>query len=219
MKQQIAAAHEPVARSLLSRRDQHASRTDYADFLTRAVAFLIDGMLTFAINVITGGLALLIVFPCAALMEASKQQGTPGKIVLRMRVTDLEGNRVSLRRSLQRNFVKYMFLGIFAYGAIVSFFMALFTDDPTAFQDPLTYLVLSWPLPFLAPLMMAAFTRKRQALHDVLSGTLVTKQSVGSGDAPTRMSSTRQVIDLILAVGFLMIVIYLLTKVLGLQLL
>ncbi len=78
-----------------------------------------------------------------ALMESSTHQATLGKKVLGLKVTDLDGNRVSFGRATGRFFGKYLSGLIFYFGFI-----------------------------------MAAFTEKKQALHDLIAGCLVLKRRV-----------------------------------------
>ena len=75
-----------------------------------------------------------------AIMESSAWQGTVGKKVLGLRVTDLNGNRISFGRATGRFFAKVL---------------SNFT--------------------LLIGYIMAGFTAKKQALHDVIAGCLVTK--------------------------------------------
>jgi uncharacterized RDD family membrane protein YckC len=84
------------------------------------------------------GIAACIVYH--ARMESSASQATLGKKALGVKVTDLDGRRISFRRALGRCAAK-----------IVSF------------------LVLS------IGFIMAARSEKRQALHDMIAGTLVMK--------------------------------------------
>jgi uncharacterized RDD family membrane protein YckC len=74
----------------------------------------------------------------SSLMESSSWQGTVGKKVVGLRVTDLDGNRISFGKATGRYFGKILSGMICMVGFI-----------------------------------MAAFTEKRQALHDMLAGTLV----------------------------------------------
>ena len=76
-----------------------------------------------------------------ALMESSRWQATPGKLALGIRVTDLNGHRISFGRATGRHF-----------GKIVS------------------------SIPLLIGWIMAAFTEKKQALHDMVAGCLVIKK-------------------------------------------
>ena len=73
-----------------------------------------------------------------AAMESSSKQATLGKMVLGMKVTDLQGNRISFARATARHFCKYISAMIMFIGYI-----------------------------------MAGFTERKQALHDMIAGTLV----------------------------------------------
>ncbi len=73
-----------------------------------------------------------------AAMESSSKQATIGKMVLALRVTDLEGRRISFTRATGRHFAKIISAMILLIGYI-----------------------------------MAGFTERKQALHDILAGTLV----------------------------------------------
>jgi uncharacterized RDD family membrane protein YckC len=73
-----------------------------------------------------------------AIMESSARQATLGKSIMGLRVTDLNGNRISFGRASGRYFAK-----------IISDFT------------------------FFIGYIMAGFTEKKQALHDMIAGTLV----------------------------------------------
>jgi uncharacterized RDD family membrane protein YckC len=74
----------------------------------------------------------------AALLERSRRQATLGKRIVGLKVTDLEGNRISFSRATAR------FLGTFLCDA-------------------------SCGIGYL----MAAFSTRKQALHDMIAGTVV----------------------------------------------
>lgn len=76
-----------------------------------------------------------------ALFESSKLQGTLGKAALNIRVTDLEGRRISFARACGRYFGKWVSSAILLIGYL-----------------------------------MQPFTQRRQALHDLLAGTLVVRR-------------------------------------------
>lgn len=88
-----------------------------------------------------GFLMVVIQWLYFALMESSKHQGTLGKLVLKIKVTDLEGNRIGFGRATGRYFGKIISGMIFMIGYI-----------------------------------MAGFTEKKQALHDMMAGCLVIKE-------------------------------------------
>ncbi len=75
-----------------------------------------------------------------AAMESSKYQATLGKMALGLKVTDLEGRRISFLRATARHFAKILSGLILMIGFI-----------------------------------MAGFTERKQALHDMIAGTLVVR--------------------------------------------
>jgi uncharacterized RDD family membrane protein YckC len=84
-------------------------------------------------------LALMIVgWLYYALMEASANQATLGKMAIGIKVTDLDGNRISFGRATGRYFGKIVSAMIFYIGFI-----------------------------------MAGFTERKQALHDIMASCLV----------------------------------------------
>jgi uncharacterized RDD family membrane protein YckC len=87
-------------------------------------------------------IAMVVTWLYFALMEASVHQGTLGKIVLGLFVTDLQGRRISFGRATGRFFSK----------------------------------IITGLVPLFIGYMMAGFTEKRQALHDMIAGCLVLKK-------------------------------------------
>ncbi len=140
----------------------------YAGFWIRFVAAFVDGLITgvagFAIGVIFGlalegltrtagpagqkmalaaGILLQVLgyvmaWLYEALFTSSSYQGTLMKYALGLKVTDLEGNRISFGRATGRHFAKF----------------------------------LSWIIIFIG-FIMAAFTERKQALHDMMASTVV----------------------------------------------
>ncbi len=137
----------------------------YAGFWMRFLAYLIDTLLLSAVFFPLGlGLGLVIgasdgvenspLFAAAGslsrvvsiaagwlyfgLLESSSWQGSVGKKLLGLRVTDMNGQRISFGKATGRYFGKILSGMICLIGFI-----------------------------------MAAFTEKKQALHDMLAGTLV----------------------------------------------
>ncbi len=91
--------------------------------------------------VFEGAAQLLALFFCwmyFALMESSPLQATLGKLALRLRVTDLAGDRIGFERATWRFFGKFISA-----------------------------------LPLLGGFIMAAFTVRKQALHDRMARCLV----------------------------------------------
>ena len=91
------------------------------------------------VSVIAGAaLGLLGNWIYEAAMESSSKQATVGKLVLGLKVTDLEGRRISFARATGRHFSKLLSGMILLIGYI-----------------------------------MAGVTERKQALHDMIAGTLV----------------------------------------------
>ncbi len=101
------------------------------DFPLTIVTFILGWLWLIALVVIVHVLYF-------ALFESSRLQATPGKLLIGIVVTDLQGQRVSFLRALARNLAKILSHMIFNIGFI-----------------------------------MAAFTARKQGLHDILTECLV----------------------------------------------
>ncbi|MEX2551619.1 MAG: RDD family protein [Actinomycetota bacterium] len=136
---------------------------EYAGFWTRLGALIIDaillgvagGVLGFIIGLFVGtsgadpdvgttfaalvGIAVGIAYYVG--MESSARQATVGKLALGIKVTDMQGNRITPGKAAVRYFSKILSGIILLIGYI-----------------------------------MAAFTARKQALHDIIAGTLVVKK-------------------------------------------
>jgi uncharacterized RDD family membrane protein YckC len=77
-----------------------------------------------------------------AYFESAEQQGTWGKQIMSIYVTDLQGNRVSFGTATARYFAK----------------------------------IVTGLIPFALGYIMAGFTERRQALHDMIASTLVLRR-------------------------------------------
>lgn len=137
----------------------------YAGFWRRAAAIIIDGLVVgiplaivfapFGGNNINGGgytgfglLRALIYLAYFALMESSSYQATVGKMALGIKVTDIDGNKLTLGRALGRNAAKYI-------SALICFI----------------------------GFILAAFTQRKQALHDMIASTLVVRKEAAFATA------------------------------------
>jgi uncharacterized RDD family membrane protein YckC len=155
----------------------------YGGFWIRFVAALIDGVLLAVVNGIIGQilglgffvnptgidpttlayycLTLAIQFGYHAGMEASANQATLGKLALRLKVGKVNGERLSVGIAIGRYSIK-TFLGIFL---IVSYMVP--TGGPW-----ITFLII---VISCFGYLMAAWDKKKQALHDKIAGTYVFK--------------------------------------------
>jgi uncharacterized RDD family membrane protein YckC len=115
----------------------------YAGFLKRAAAAIIDsliignfgriigGMILSPEDIKLAGLSAILGWLYYALMESSKYQGTIGKMFLKIKVIDLDGNRVDFLKASIRHFSKFLSGIILGIG----FLMVLWTDRKQALHD------------------------------------------------------------------------------------
>ena len=132
----------------------------YAGFWRRFGAVMVDGILlwvaqmiifksfAFRMIIFTPGTiiktyfwSILIGWLYFALMESSNKQATLGKMLIGIKVTDINGSQINFGKATARHFSKIISGAIFTIGYI-----------------------------------MAGFTQKKQALHDIITGTLVVKK-------------------------------------------
>jgi len=83
---------------------------------TMFMTYDLPGML-----VIFTGIKLLMTYPYFALMESSRRQGTLGKQLMRIKVTGLDGARISFGRATGRYFLKGVSSFEFMLGYLISF--------------------------------------------------------------------------------------------------
>jgi uncharacterized RDD family membrane protein YckC len=136
-----------------------AEPTAYGGFWIRFLAYLVDMVIimtacvAFAIGATAlGDIAGLLTVPVfglgpllyIVLMQASPRQATLGKMLLGLKVTTVDGARMSVLRSLGRELAK-----------IVS------------------------GIPMMIGFLLAAFTGRKQALHDMIASTVVVRESPG----------------------------------------
>ena len=131
---------------------------DFAGFWKRFFAFILDaliiaiivGCVTETIGLVGGGLVNVVAgWAYFVLFQSSTNMATPGKMALKIVVTDENGRRLSLQRATGRYFAKYISGFILMIGYI-----------------------------------MAGFTADKQALHDIIAGTLVVNRASLRVDFP-----------------------------------
>jgi uncharacterized RDD family membrane protein YckC len=116
-----------------------ASQVDGGELSDEAAIGMVGAIIAAA------GSAMIIVYAISilyyAIMESSKAQGSVGKMALGIKVTDMDGNRITFGKALLRSIGKLISGMIMCIGYL-----------------------------------MAAFTEKKQALHDLIATTLVVKK-------------------------------------------
>ena len=149
---------DPISRPRRPRRRRELP--EYAGFWKRFAAHLIDSIILFIPNFLAGmmmgavmgtepgqngapdtaavialvlfyGFAFLLQFLYYVLMECSSHQGTLGKMALGIKVTDLEGQRISFMHASGRWFAKM----INSCTCLIGFIMAGFTEQKQALHD------------------------------------------------------------------------------------
>ncbi len=110
--------------------------SDFGSMDEASQAGMMTMMATAYIGLITSGIVLNWLY--YSLMESSTKQATLGKMALNIKVTDMQGNRITFLNATGRYFGKIISSLIMGIGYI-----------------------------------MAGFTEKKQALHDIMAGTLV----------------------------------------------
>lgn len=145
--------------------NEQTTQTSYAGFWRRFVAIIIDAIILNIAFYIIGAIfgvpygmpgrsastagffsgfnlvTTIIAWLYFVLMESSTKQATIGKMALGIKVTDMDGNRISFGRATGRHFAKIISAIILLIGFI-----------------------------------MAGFTEKKQALHDMIAQCLVVKK-------------------------------------------
>jgi len=157
---------------------------EYAGFWLRVGAALIDSLILSGIDFIMKKLVsvkwidgvLWIVYGLLAIwFVSSKFQGTPGKILLKIKVIDLQGRRISFFRSVGRycTYYLFMFLGFLCY---IEVFITAMAKNMGIIEIIILLIII--PICGLTPIvgyLMVAFTACKQGLHDKIFNTLVIK--------------------------------------------
>lgn len=132
--------------------------TGYAGFWIRVLANFIDGLVIFLIYLPIGGLvaalspetpvtiegfftrniliyllSLIIYWLYFALMESSNHQATLGKMACGLKVTDLNGQRISFGKATARYFAKYFISGTITLG--IGYIIAGFDQKKQGLHD------------------------------------------------------------------------------------
>ena len=121
-----------------------------------------------------------------AFMESSTRQGTLGKMAMNLAVTDLEGRKLTFARASGR-FLGKGVSNVLAGAVLLVGTLGLAAGMNPNASDPTTAFTSAGLLGFLgasllavvivlASNIMAAFTKRRQALQDVVSGCVVVRK-------------------------------------------
>lgn len=111
---------------------------EYAGFWRRFGAFMIDGMILGLVSMIfkmfgfgSTGMGALLALLYQPFFESSELQATPGKALLNMRVTDMNGQRITIKRAA----IRYVMRLLSILFACIGFLVMLFTEKRQTFHD------------------------------------------------------------------------------------
>jgi uncharacterized RDD family membrane protein YckC len=115
-----------------------------------------------------------------AILESSERQGTLGKMALGLVVTDLEHKRIGFGRATARVFAKGIVPILLGglYGLLFGLLIAgsLSSGDTNAYVGGLALLSFAFVILAFIPLFMAGWTKRKQTLYDMMTGTLVLRK-------------------------------------------
>jgi len=103
-------------------------------FFALIIDFIITLMITFFFNrFIPFGWFFSVILRLVydPIFLSSKAQATPGKYLMKIKITDLSGNRISFKTSLLRLLLSYCS----AFFLILGYFFAFFNDRKQTFHD------------------------------------------------------------------------------------
>ena len=142
---------------------EDTGETIYAGFWRRFSAYWFDAVivnivsfaLTYSLVTVKPGfdlvatlIGIVLSWLYFALMVSSSNQGTLGKMAFGIKVTGLDGERISFLRATGRHFAEWVSAVLLLIGFV-----------------------------------MAAFTERKQALHDIMAGTLVVRKDATPEEA------------------------------------
>jgi uncharacterized RDD family membrane protein YckC len=125
----------------------------------------------FAGNVVGFVTLIAPVTLAAAWRESGARQATPGKIVMKLLVTDRRSKPLTFRRTLARNAVKYALPWELGHTLVFALFGT--TSAPAAWVDVTG--VLAYALPIVSVILL--FVGSGRPLHDRIAGTQVEPQA------------------------------------------
>ncbi|MGE3315903.1 MAG: RDD family protein [Planctomycetaceae bacterium] len=139
---------------------QNAMKGEPTQIRASAVASIIGQVIGFVIE-----------FLYHAVLTSSLSQATFGKSLLSIRVTDTEGNGIDFFRAVMRELARTLPIAAPTF----IFYGWLWTDRDSAFlyRDLIVQITVFCLIVVFVGHLIQPFTSKRQALHDMLAGTLV----------------------------------------------
>lgn len=108
--------------------------------------------------------------------ESSDWQATPGKRLLGLTVTDMQGQKIPHKSSLKRMLWQYAFISLFTLIGLILCQLPAMENNHLGYLSPVTALILP-AVPLLACFLAGLFTEKGQTVFDCLAQRLVEDES------------------------------------------
>ena len=154
----------------------------YASFGERFCAGFIDSLIMAVIAFIVGKIAhvswikevMEILFTITiAFFISSRYQGTPGKIILGLKTTNMDGEKIYFLRALGRS--AFYSLSYFAYISLGLILFATKYKDYILMAISFIGMIVFGVMPIVGYLIIA-FSKRKQGLHDKIFGTIVIRK-------------------------------------------
>jgi uncharacterized RDD family membrane protein YckC len=127
----------------------------------KEAAFMLGGLLGLLVFYVV---SIILWWLYYSIMESSRCQGTLGKMLIGIYVSDSHGRRIGIGRASGRYFLRVLLFSIPPFGTIIFYFLYI-----SAFYVFLFYI----PLLGIIDVLMVAVTDRKQAWHDMPVGCLV----------------------------------------------
>ncbi|QSJ17517.1 RDD family protein [Nostoc sp. UHCC 0702] len=189
----------------------------YASFFKRFIASSIDGIILIIFNAIALGrepnevatfqagmyyiLGIIINWLYFALLESSSIQGTFGKKILGIAVTDTHGNKISFGRATARYFGKVIWLVIFLAALLLGGIGQSTGGESSPYWVVAGLLMIIAFLILTIGYLMALFTAEKQALHDIIARCWVINERKQSATIPWKSLIIASVVVIIIGRG------------------
>ena len=104
-----------------------------------------------------------------AIYESSAKQATIGKKALGIVVTDIDGEKLSFLKAS----IRYLAKNLWVLVGLIGLIMSLFIEKESSRDILFTGIFIVGAMIVFIDYIFAFFTEKKQALHDMIAGTLV----------------------------------------------
>jgi uncharacterized RDD family membrane protein YckC len=111
---------------------------EYAGFWRRFGAIFIDGVIGWLVGVVLGvvtrspiAVSIVFAFLYEPLFLSSVLQGTPGKALLGLRITDLHGNRITFKKAI----IRYLMKLVSGFALFIGYLIQPFTEKKQTLHD------------------------------------------------------------------------------------